>query len=88
MLHSDDHGFPALVANHYTPSAMVDEDGSLRRRPFRPAGGRNTIDIGVVDALDYNGTWRLLDRLFQDPNLLLMGSWSDGVPVKSLTRLQ
>jgi hypothetical protein len=46
------------------------------------------------------GTWRLLDqlldaafsqppsdRLFKDPGILSMGDWSDGVPVKPLTRL-
>jgi pimeloyl-ACP methyl ester carboxylesterase len=101
MLRSDDHGSPALVANHFTPSAMLKEDGSFMTAPFRPAIGRNTIDIGVVDALDYYGTWRLLDQLleeafadpirnqmFEDPSLLMMGKWSDGTSVKPMTRLK
>jgi hypothetical protein len=100
MLHSDDHGSPELVANHYTPSAMLNANGLFAKEPTKPAFGRNTINIGVVDALDYFGTWRLLDRLldaafasegknrlFQDPSILDMGTWSDGVAVKRLTRL-
>jgi pimeloyl-ACP methyl ester carboxylesterase len=101
MLHSDDHGSPALVANHFSPSAMVNPDGTYAKEPTKPAISRNTIDIGIVDALDYFGTWRLLDQLldaaFQSPRkdqplqdraILSMGNWSDGVPVKPLTRLQ
>ncbi|HTF68896.1 MAG TPA: alpha/beta hydrolase fold domain-containing protein [Edaphobacter sp.] len=100
MLHSDDHGSPELVANHYTPSATLDPDGSFAKEPYKPGSSRNTIDIGVVNTFDYLGTWRLLDqlldaafapegrnRLFQDPSILNMGTWSDGVPVKRLTRL-
>ena len=99
MLHSDDHGSPALIANHYTPSAVLNTDGTFAKEPTKASFSRNTADIGVVDALDYMGTWRLLDRLidaafgtegnrlFQDPSILDMGTWSDGVPVKRLTRL-
>lgn len=100
MLHSDDHGKPALVANHYTPSAVLNPDGTYAKEPVRPGASRNTMDIGVVDAFDYLGTWRLLDQLldaafspesstqlFRDPSILSMGTWSDGVPVKGLTRL-
>jgi pimeloyl-ACP methyl ester carboxylesterase len=99
MLHSDDHGSPALIANHYTPSAVLNADGSFAKEPTKASFSRNTSDVGVVDALDYMGTWRLLDRLidaafgsegnrlFQDPSVLDMGTWSDGVPVKRLTRL-
>jgi len=99
MLHSDDHGLPPLVANHYSPSAVLNPDGSFAKEPVKPALSRNTMDIGVVDALDYLGTWRLLDQLldaafatpdnhlFENPAILNMGTWSDGVPVKPLTRL-
>jgi len=99
MLHSDDHGSPALIANHYTPSAVLNADGTFAKEPTKASFSRNTADIGIVDALDYMGTWRLLDRLmgaafggegnrlFQDPSVLDMGTWSDGVPVKRLTRL-
>lgn len=101
MLHSDDHGIPALIANHYTPSAVLNQDGSYAKEPVKQVVSRNTADIGVVDALDYLGTWRLLDKLldtafgksaekhpFQNPDILGMGMWSDGVPVHPLTRLR
>ncbi|UWZ82841.1 alpha/beta hydrolase family protein [Occallatibacter riparius] len=100
MLHSDSHGSPALVANHFTPTAVLNTDGSFAKTPVRPGVSRNTMNIGVVDAFDYMGTWRLLDRLlgaafsdaprdqlFRDRSLMLMGKWSDGVPVVPLTRL-
>jgi pimeloyl-ACP methyl ester carboxylesterase len=101
MLHSDDHGSPALIANHYAPSAVLNADGSFAKEPTKPALSRNTTDIGVVNALDYMGTWRLFDQLldagfanpvnttlFQNPGILDMGTWSDGVPVAPLTRLK
>ena len=100
LLHSDDHGSPALVANHYTPSATLNPDGSFVKEPVKPAISRNTADTGVVDTLDYLGTWRLLDQLlnaafatpennqiFENPAILAMGMWSDGVAVRPLTRL-
>jgi pimeloyl-ACP methyl ester carboxylesterase len=100
MLHSDNHGSPALVANHFSPTAVLNADGSFAKDPVRPGVSRNTLDTGVVDALDYMGTWRLLDRLlgsafsnaprdqlFKDRSLPLMGKWSDGVAVVPLTRL-
>jgi acetyl esterase/lipase len=101
MLHSDDHGSPPLIANHFAPSAVVNLDGSFAREPVRPSVSRNTTNIGVVDALDYMGTWRLLDQLlgtafsdgpraqlFRDKSLPSMGKWSDGLPVVPLTRLK
>lgn len=100
MLHSDAHGSPALVANHYSPTAVLNPDGSYVKRAVKPAISRNRTDIGVVDTLDYFRTWRLLDELldaafatpenhhlFSNPAILNMGVWSDGVPVKPLTRL-
>jgi pimeloyl-ACP methyl ester carboxylesterase len=101
MLHSDDHGSPALVANHYAPSAALNADGSFAKKPTKEALSRNTADIAVVNALDYMGTWRLLDQLlsasfanppdttlFQHPSILSMGAWSDGVPITPLSRLK
>jgi poly(3-hydroxybutyrate) depolymerase len=101
MLHSDDHGSPELIANHYAPSAVLNADGSYARKPTKPALSRNTTDIGVVNALDYMGMWRLLDQLldaafanpadttlFQHSGILSMGTWSDGVPVTPLSRLK
>jgi pimeloyl-ACP methyl ester carboxylesterase len=101
MIHSDNHGSPALIANHFAPSALLTPDGKWATTPSRQAFSRNTMNIGVVDALDWNGTWRLLDALlnaafvrhgdnhiFQAPSLLSLGKWSDGVPIKPLTRMR
>lgn len=102
MLHSDQHGTPELVANHFAPSAMVNADSTLMKQPFRESTNRNNANVGVVDALDFYGTWRLADMLldaafgrsnpdsvFADSTKLrFMGVWSDGVPVKPLSQLQ
>jgi acetyl esterase/lipase len=80
---SDDHGSPALRAGHFFPAA-----------PAHSPLGR----FAGVDALDYYGTWRLLDALADvafhgtnrrtalgnTPEQRFMGTWSDGTPVKAL----
>jgi hypothetical protein len=82
ILHSDDHGGPALVASHIAPTAPIG------------AGARGR----TVDALDRYGAWKLCDGLFDavfrgtnrryalggTPEQRFMGRWSDGVPVKAL----
>ncbi|HWB32841.1 MAG TPA: alpha/beta hydrolase fold domain-containing protein [Acidobacteriaceae bacterium] len=101
MLHSDDHGVPALVANHFTPTAIVLPNGSYNTQPLRQTAVTRMQDVGIVDALDYNGTWRLLDGLLDaafanpkhagflfDPKLEDMGRWSDGVAITPLTRVK
>jgi len=84
MLVSDDHGQPALNASHFAPVA--------------PAVGGAAAAGRVVDALDFFGTWKLLDALTDaafygknrefalgnTPQQRFMGRWSDGVPVKEL----
>lgn len=93
-LESDDHGVPALIANHAAPVATADS---------RPANARRALledfeHAGVVDALDWYGTWKLFDALCDaafygrerglalggTPQQLSMGVWSDGVPVKPM----
>jgi hypothetical protein len=87
---SDDHGSPALLADHRAPTAptpdfnvnaMVSVRGPMR-----------------VDALDYYGTWKLFDGLADavfrgmhreyalgnTPQQRFMGYWSDRVPVREL----
>lgn len=78
-LPSDAHGSPPLDADHFTGFT----NGALY-------GG-----IGRVDALDWYGTWKLLDGLMactftgelceyafgNTPEQRYMGTWSDGVPV-------
>lgn len=88
-LHSDDHGWPALLATHGTP---VDDAtwGS-------PADYYTTVES--PNALDTWGVWKvasgLFDCAFSGENceyalgngdaLTNMGAWSDGAPVRPLT---
>ena len=87
---SDFHGSPGLRADHVFPVAP--ETGSLMEW------------TGVVrtDALDYYGTWKLLDGLIDaafygrhreyalgnTPEQRYMGKWPDGTPVKELEVLE
>jgi len=95
-LESDTHGSPALIANHAAPGASTDA------RPARRAALPEFAHAGVVDALDWYGTWKLFDALceaafngrYRDVALgggaaqTAMGSWSDGVPVKPMRVLR
>ena len=83
---SDDHGKPALLANHFAPLAA---DFSNQKYKL----------FFLVDAWDYYGTWKLFDGLldaaFYGKNRQFalgntsqqkyMGIWSDGRPVKEPT---
>lgn len=68
-LESDDHGIPALVANHAAPSAIApgfsSEPSALRLRVSQRLGGgaEELRNAGGVDAMDWYGTWRLFDAL-------------------------
>ncbi len=92
-MRSDDHGAPALTCDHRAPTAP----GVI------VPGGVTVFDGGsrgpmVTDALDYYGTWKLLDGLLDavfrgvhreyalgdTPEQRYMGRWSDGVPVRQL----
>jgi len=82
---SDGHGSPALAADHVFPAAS---DRLLLSKSSRAR----------TDALDYYGTWKVLDGLCDaafhgkhrqyalggTPEQRFMGSWSDGVPVRPL----
>jgi acetyl esterase/lipase len=94
-LRSDDHGAPALIANHLAPTA-----GKPPR--LLRAWSAEFAHAGDVDALDWYGTWKLLDALLAstfsdrdragapggDAAQLDMGRWSDGVPVRPLRKLR
>ena len=98
---SDSHGSPRLIANHFAPSA-IESAGGPNRKPLLPVAPRWAANTGVVDALDYYGTWKLLDALtdaaFYGRNRetalggtekqLYMGRWSDGAPVKPMKVLR
>ncbi len=104
ILRSDRHGSPPLVAHHFCPCAL-DERYDNGERPLWRARGRRALfsealmrKLLGVDALDYFGTWKLLDGLtdaaFYGKNRdyalgntqkqRFMGVWSDGVPVREL----
>ena len=110
---SDDHGAPPLRADHFFPVAP-DRNLQAPLNAARARGMRGRVRrflqrrmaermnrggrIGT-DALDYYGTWRLLDALaacaesgtacdasiVDGPTLRFMGRWSDGAPVRELT---
>jgi pimeloyl-ACP methyl ester carboxylesterase len=95
---SDDHGAPALTADHRAPTApggMIAPDDSL---PFSGAGDNGDRGERVTNALDYYGTWKLFDGLADavfrgvhreyalgnTPQQRFMGEWSDRMPVREL----
>ncbi|HNV72170.1 MAG TPA: hypothetical protein PKO06_20855, partial [Candidatus Ozemobacteraceae bacterium] len=104
---SDIHGTPALMADRFAPLAPLEppyeHEIDRRRWEFlhaafhkgphtRPVRGRG------IDAMDYNGTWRLFDAMCQviwnqgDRQEVFdnteqqrnMGFWSDGIPIRGL----
>jgi pimeloyl-ACP methyl ester carboxylesterase len=101
---SDEHGAPTLVGDHRAPTApamLVDADAPLDStqgpaffRDFEPTS-RGPM---VTDAIDYYGTWKLLDGLVDavfrgthreyalgnTAEQRFMGRWSDRVPVREL----
>jgi predicted esterase len=97
-LESDAHGAPALIANHSAPAATPDSRPANARRALFP----DFEHAGVVDALDWYGTWKLFDALSDaaftgrereialggSPAQLSMGTWSDGAPVKPMRVLR
>lgn len=96
-LQSDAHGAPALIANHAAPGATLDSQPSHAQ-----LGGAEFEHAGLVDALDWYGTWKLFDALSdaafygRERDVALggsvaqtsMGSWSDGVAVKPMRVLR
>lgn len=84
-LHSDSHGLPGLVADHFAP--LSQDEGSGGQIQYK------------TDALDWYGYWKLFDALtdaaFYGRNRALalgggadeadMGRWSDGTPVVPMT---
>ncbi|MDR3387824.1 MAG: alpha/beta hydrolase [Rudaea sp.] len=97
-LESDRHGAPALIANHSAPAGTLDSHPANARRALFP----DFEHAGVVDALDWYGTWKLFDALSDaafygreremalggSAAQLSMGAWSDGVPVKPMRVLR
>lgn len=104
---SDTYGTPALIADRFAPLAPVEpfyeHQVDKRRWEFLHAAfhkGPHTrfVRCKGIDAMDYNGTWRLFDAMNQilwdngDRNLVFdnteqqrnMGFWSDGKPIRGL----
>ena len=109
---SDAHGEPPLQADHFAPLASNPKyvnrpapGEALRvKNPGAEAvpAGKSTGELGM-DALDFYGTWKLGDGLFDaafyhgrnrrwalgnTAEQRFMGRWSDGVPVKELQVLE
>jgi hypothetical protein len=79
---SDDHGTPALVADH--AQATVDTGFLPEPMVKMSVGG-----VGSENTLDWRYIWSGLDQVIRDhvcaDKLSFdMGAWSDGVPVKSI----
>lgn len=90
LMRSDDHGKPALTADHFAPTC--------RRPTDDHAGPASKLSYGTPNALDYYGFWKLFDGLCDaafyekhkiyalgnTPEQRFMGKWSDDTPVKEL----
>lgn len=90
ILQSDNHGIPALVADHSLATSVKE----LRRS----VGVSDNNQDRLTNALDFFGTWKLFDGLCDaafvgtnrqfalgnTPEQCHMGFWSDGTPVKPL----
>lgn len=91
VLHSDNHGRPALNAHHLAPLAL--DPRYKAQKDDTPPGPRDE-----TDALDYFGPWKLFDALCDagfdglnrefalgnTPEQRYMGVWSDGWPVTEM----
>jgi pimeloyl-ACP methyl ester carboxylesterase len=109
LLVSDSHGTPVLQASHRAPTAMDKNydngegvsgglPGSSDRIGDAQVSRRVRPETMLINALDFYGTWKLLDALTDaaftsknreyalgnTPQQRFMGLWSDGVPVKEL----
>jgi acetyl esterase/lipase len=91
---ADSYGQPALTDHHNEPYApdMAFDTG------LRNVSSLRALRIGTVDAVDYNGYWKLLDALMDctrtgdnchvafgnTPEQFSLGCWSDGYPVQPM----
>jgi hypothetical protein len=90
----DDHGEPPIEAHHnLTYSLDTAFDSGVRNYSARRA-----LKIGTVDAVDYNGYWKLFDAMLEcdrdstfcpsafgdTEEQASLGFWSDGIPVRPL----
>lgn len=93
-LYPDEHGGPNLTAGHNECYSLNEAyDAGLRN----PTIYRSYL-TGKTDAHDYYGYWRILDELVsclhqgekcaglsaENPQLLQLGAWSDGTPIRPL----
>ena len=83
VCHSDAHGDPELVADHFTPGCPVDPDGNVY------ADAMDYKLWSLFDALTdaaFNEDSELRDYALGDtPQQRAIGQWSDGTPVRELT---
>jgi hypothetical protein len=95
LFRSDNHGCPAISADHYSPVAL-DEDLDSGEPTFLPLGVLPWEIDFTPNAMDYFGYWKLLDALtdaafygtnrefaFGDtPQQRYLGTWVDNCPIK------
>jgi dienelactone hydrolase len=101
IISSDNHGWPALIADHVGPVALdttppAEDSWDMLLRSVIPTAG-----WGWTDAVDFYGYWKIFDglrdaafrgthrqyALGDTPEQRFMGTWSDGIPVKPLVVL-
>ncbi len=90
----DNYGKPKITAGHNESYALDEDfDSGVRNVSTRRAKRK-----GTIDALDYNGYWKLFDALLDcsrnnnncniafgnTPEQRSLGSWSDGTSIKEL----
>ncbi len=92
--HKDSHGTPRIGADHNQSYAVDKELDS----GYRNVTTKRALRISKIDAIDYNGYWKLFDALqhcaFNDtycnfafgntPEQSSLGNWSDGTPIHKL----
>jgi hypothetical protein len=81
QLHSDRHGSPPIVANHFAPLASKDAFVAL----FFKLGQTSM----TPDAADFRFYWAALDSVLEERYFISfdMGRWSDDQPVNLVTTL-
>lgn len=92
--HKDNHGTPRIGADHNQCYSLDKELDS----GYRNITTKRALRISKIDAIDYNGYWKLFDALrncaFNDTNYKYafgntyeqssLGNWSDGTPINKL----
>ncbi len=91
---ADAHGEPPIEAHHNQPYSL----DTAFDTGVRNYSAKKALRISTIDAVDYNGYWKLFDALLDcdrkgtfcnfafggTPEQTSLGLWSDGVPLRPL----